>query len=144
MFRKSSALMFMLVMTLLIALKHPVLGYCLCSDAYITSSSSCFSNEASPCSGCSEIKTNVAPEPCTDCVEHFSIDVDDFLWEASDDSTDTTKRVELPLVQYPSFDNIARNAYIYSPTAIRGDPPPGVNENDISSPILLRLGVFLL
>ena len=41
MLRKTTAMIFMLVMAMLITLKHPVLGYCLCLDSYFTGDCVC-------------------------------------------------------------------------------------------------------
>ncbi len=46
MIRKLTAVMFLMVMALLITLKNPVLGYCLCLDAYFTGDCVCQVEEA--------------------------------------------------------------------------------------------------
>lgn len=108
MFRKFSAIAFMMVMALLITLKHPVLGYCICIDSYFAGNcvcraesnkqsfvkdpsqaestkpssccSSCTSNLPDQTSTANEDATHPSEEPCDDCTEHLKIDVGDFVW----------------------------------------------------------------
>jgi hypothetical protein len=155
MFRKCTALAFMLVMTLLITLKHPVLGYCLCLDSYFTGDCVCqaekksadpTAKQDSPCPSCcstSEAENNEdipAPTPCDDCTEHLLVDVGDFVWNVSDDVPSDTETFLLT----PTFDLCSVQlplASLHTTASARGDPPPGQNDG---VPIYLRHRVLRL
>lgn len=172
MFRKFSALAFLLVMAVVITLKHPVLGYCMCLDAYFTGDCSCQAASASSvdsasttdqpkpcCTSCaSKSASQVAekpadvtsdsrstatqPDPCDDCVKQLIVDVGCFHWQHSDDIPSDTE------VLLPSMATVekqtSKSPALFSPTtAIRGDPPPpDVVRYDL--PLFLRLAVLRL
>lgn len=165
MFRKLSAVMFMLVMALLITLKHPVLGYCICLDAYFTGDCVCetqkkesvstLKNGESPhpqcCSNCitdeSETDSSSAtnnPSPCDDCTKHLNIDVDDFVWNASDQLPSDAN--DFPSLASNFSDQGAELPTTSVDTAlpIRGDPPPELVQYDTDLPLYLRHSVLRL
>ena len=165
MLRKTTAVIFMLVMTLLIALKHPVLGYCLCLNSYFTGDCVCQVEKSqpdntsaakekatSPCPSCcassetvetdNDQDTPVEPIPCDDCTEHLNIDVGDFVWQSSDKvPSDSELTVALPISIAALELNLPIASY-YSPMSIRGDPPPGLY--DTALPLYLKHSVLRL
>jgi hypothetical protein len=134
--------MFMLVMALVVTLKHPVLGYCLCLDSYFTGDCVCQSEEAPTTSDslttfcCSSCEANEAavvetdsesipgiPTPCDDCTEHLNVDVGDFVWHSSDQVPDNAET----LIPFPAY---LATTTLQIPTVpvgttmqIRGSPP---------------------
>lgn len=160
MFRKFTALAFLSVMTLLIALKHPVLGYCLCLDAYFTGGCVCQTaklekqqvsrtDTAKPgCPGCcsppAAEQTPQSPadpqDPCDDCTKHLSIDVGDFVWSVSDGVPDTPE-CQLPAVVCRPTDFPRSGSAAYAPASARGAPPPFLAQ---STPLHLRHCVLRL
>lgn len=132
MLRKTLAITFMMLMTLLITLKHPVLGYCLCLNSYFAGD--CCSiqevDQPAPCSGCcSEVEStaHLATEPqkpCGDCAEILNIDVGDFVWNASNQLPDANQDSNTP----PSIDfsnTLSAQAHQLAAAPIRGSPPSG-------------------
>ena len=165
MFRKFSALALLLVMTTIITLQHPVLGYCLCLDAYFTGDCNCqivlsasetaedHSTETTAngcCASCnSQAKLASTPSalpkalspPCTDCIKSLILDVGCFHWDSMDhapDASEAAKSMAMPA----QIDDSPFTADFFAPTAIRGDPPPVVQCSNL--PIYLRLGVLRL
>ena len=155
MFRKFTASAFLLVMGLLIALKHPTLGYCLCVDSYFAGSCDCrtelplktASSDDAACSGCcpssaygSKTAGFAAQDPCTDCEDVLMIDVGDFLWHGSTevheagDSIATTPAFAQAAYQLPK-------ALLKSAISARGDPPPTLGAG---IPLYLRHSVLRL
>ena len=154
--RKILAIAFMLVMTLLITLKHPVLGYCLCLDAYFTGDCTCQSAELAPaatkklsnscCASCAETtqqdqttqNTESAPAqpavskvPCDECTEYFNLDVGDFLWASSDQIPADSEWLTLNTPAYPQSTTVVMSPSFYTAAPIRGDPPPGTLSDSI-------------
>jgi hypothetical protein len=158
MLRKTTAVMFMLVMALLITLKHPVLGYCLCLDSYFTGDCVCqvekpqtvsdAKEPAAPCPNCAsceaEINTNqnspVKPVPCDDCTEHLNIDVGDFVWQSTDQVPDNAEML-IPFPDYLAATTVQIPSISVGTTMqIRGSPP--FRWQNI--PIYLRHSVLIL
>lgn len=158
-FRKFTALTFMLVMTLLITLKHPVLGYCLCLDAFFAGDCVCQVDtktitpdsqvkESGCCSSCETapaeaVSSELAEQtPCNGCTEHLNIDVGDFIWQNTQYvSTDDSLTAPSPVSFEPQ--SLAYPKSHYSPTTpIRGGPPPGHLAH--LPPLYLRLAVLRL
>ena len=162
MFRKFSAIAFLLVMTMVITLKHPVLGYCMCLDAYFTGGCACQSSmsaslkptkstdddsdsNTSCCGSCASIvetqEPDTPPEPCDDCVKQLIVDVGQFHWQSSDNLPSDTETL---LPAQPTFWTKIQTSHtaFYTPTAIRGDPPPDLARCDL--PIFLMHSVFRL
>lgn len=162
MLRKTSAATFLIVMTLLIMLKHPVLGYCFCMDTYFASDCDCACElvekpkaqptdtsdccESGSCPMSSPSDSEEAPcnpeSPCDNCTKHVSIDVGDFLWQNSSEvPSDTELWVAItPLV--PADLDFADTSLPAS-ISIRGKPPI-VDCLAYSIPLYLRLGVLRL
>lgn len=68
MFRQFTAIAFMAVMTLLITLKHPVLGYCICLDAYFTGACQCQSQSTNPADSSNLVRLSQFPRTsCKSC-----------------------------------------------------------------------------
>jgi len=124
---------------MLITLKHPVLGYCLCLDAYFAGDCVCQTEEApavsdlltSCCPSCQAnemAETNSesvpsVPVPCDDCTEHFNVDVGDFVWQSTDQVPDNAQT----LIPFPAY---LATATLHTPSVsvgttmqIRGSPP---------------------
>ncbi len=151
MFRKTTAVMFIAVMAMLIALKHPVLGYCLCLDSYIAGDCVCevekpatdsASHDSSCNTCCSETESHNDPasSPCDDCTQHLMVDVGDFVWQVSDKIPSDTETLlpphdfDLRSVQLPL-------ASLHTTAPARGDPSPGLTGR---TPIYLRHSVLRL
>jgi hypothetical protein len=156
MFRKFTAMTFILVMAMVITLKHPVLGYCLCLDAYFTSDCKCqfeqaeqaakpSVNESTPsnCSSCcgteavdnhqatTEKNPSDSSLPCDDCVKQLVVEVGDYVWHGSGQLPANS---EFPIPNIPFATkhlSWSSNLTFYSPMSIRGDPPPGLHDSDI-------------
>ena len=164
MHRKISAIAFMVVMTLLITLKHPVLGYCLCLDSYFTGGCTCGTAQPNPqptsglknatescCTSCgsnsagkahSDTFAAVSTDPCDDCTEYFNLEVGDFLWDATDDVSGESI-FSVPASQvYPQSMMLAESSIFSTAAPIRGDPPPGTLCDSV--PIYLRHSVLRL
>jgi len=157
MLRKTTAVTFMLVMTLLITLKHPVLGYCLCLDSYFAGDCVCQAEETpvtsdimstSCCSSCQANEVAEAdsepiptvPSPCDDCTEHLNVDVDDFVWESTDQVPDNAETL-IPFPAYLATTTLQiPNVPIGTTMQIRGSPP--FRWQNI--PIYLRHSVLIL
>lgn len=142
-------------MTMVITLKHPVLGYCLCLDAYFTGDCKCQLEQAakptdqpttaeassSKCTSCcgteaadhkkTTTEKQKPTEPCDDCVKQLIVDVGDYVWHGSDQlpvaSEFTIPPFSYSIIELSSPSNLA----FYSPVSIRGDPPPGLHDSDI-------------
>ncbi|MBT8036837.1 MAG: hypothetical protein KJO21_04770 [Verrucomicrobiae bacterium] len=157
MLRKLTAVMFMLVMVMLITLKHPVLGYCLCLDAYFTGDCICRDADATspaspaasessvpPCSTCCADACSASDDPptpqpstpCDDCIKHLNVDVGAFVWQSSGKiPADTTSWISFPIVwspHTPSFPVVLTDATM----AVRSGPPP--DRIDDGPPLYLR------
>ncbi len=161
MFRQFTAVVFLLVMALLIILKHPVLGYCLCLDAYFTGDCVCQVEQAAPaaasenlaprCPDCcaqactddeQEAPSPKDPVPCDDCTKHLNVDVGEFVWHGSDKvPTDHGPWAPLPALLAPDVTRFA-DVWPDIPTSIRSGPPPGMIGHD--PPLYLRLSVLRL
>lgn len=165
MLQKTTAVLFMLVMALLITLKHPVLGYCLCLDSYFTGNCVCQFTPPQPrdnsaveektgsaCPGCCANSVTsepdhkqgapVEPVPCDNCTKHLNIDVGDFVWQSSDKiplATETTSAIPYNFTIQEFKHASASHGNSMS---IRGDPPPGLYA--IALPLYLRLSVLRL
>lgn len=145
--------MFFTVMAMLITLKHPVLGYCLCLDSYHAGNCVCHAEKnakqtpepkASSCSGCcstAEVgEEQGATEPCNECNELLVVEVGDFFWNAQDDIPSDTEishtapTFDLDLAQLPL-------ASLHTTVSTRGDPPPRLLG---SVPLYLRHSVLRL
>jgi len=139
--RKISAIAFMLVMTLLITLKHPVLGYCLCLDAYFTGDCTCqtvqqtttIQDPVAPCCASCAAETQADPTsqdeagekaPCDECTHYFNLDVGDFLWDGSDQVPAGLETLALNTPAYPPSIVLAYSPRFSTAAPIRGDPPP--------------------
>ena len=163
MLRKITAVIFMLVMALLITLKHPVLGYCLCLDAYFTGDCVCqvekpaapavsqdsASTCPSACANCAlqvenenSVDTDSQPLPCDDCTKHLNLDVGDFVWQSTAYvPADTGFWLPLPAAFAPDavqFSLVLKD----TPMSIRGGPPPGLIDDGL--PLYLRHSVLRL
>ena len=142
MLRRSTALSFMLVMTLLITLKHPVLGYCLCIGEYVSMDCACEVEIKPVCTNCDSPSCNTeTPSPCDDCFSGLNIDVGDFVWE---NITPPTYRLDESIknssvIPLASFNSIkVNNLYIL-------DRPPSIAlRSSITVPIYLRHMALLL
>jgi len=144
---------FILVMTMVITLKHPVLGYCLCLDAYFTGDCKCQFEKAdqavkptadesssSNCASCCGVETVAKNQPttekkpiipCDDCVKQLVVEVGDYAWSGSDQLPANS---EFPIPHLPfTLEDLSWSAHLtfYSPMSIRGDPPPGLHDSDI-------------
>ena len=162
MIRKFSAAIFILVMALLITLKHPVLGYCLCLNTYFTGDCVCKIEHKAPsasqkkdpvdlpdcCSSCDLAANQESPPsdpsspPCDDCTEHFSIDVGDFVWSSPNEvPSDTETFTPVSFAKYDhlgAFSNPFNNLpYPY------WESPPEVTFHQ-STPLYLRHSVLRL
>lgn len=168
MLRKFTAISFLLVMTMVITLKHPVLGYCMCLDAYFTGDCSCqvalmdtsatASDQSTPppkpcCSSCTSEAASQKPDtpttstqstepaPCDDCVKQLVVDVGQFYWQSLDDVPSDTETLIVPHPVQP--EKTASPPIVFrASTAIRGDPPPDIV--GYKRPIYLRHSVFRL
>ncbi|MCP5536174.1 MAG: hypothetical protein H7A51_08045 [Akkermansiaceae bacterium] len=158
MLRKCTAISFLMVMIMLIALKHPVLGYCLCLDAYFTGDCVC-QHETRPsakrlgsaptCPDCcpdqSQGNTDTPrepSEPCDDCTAHLTVDVGDFVWDNSNDTPADTGSTILPPLAYAEPATAHPAAVIDYRKPIRGDPPPYPTVSKV--PLFLRHSVMRL
>lgn len=150
MFRKFTALAFILVMAMVITLKQPVLGYCLCLDAYFTGDCQCQAEQAikptahasapsncSSCCGTDTVNNNQPPTekkpsiPCDDCVKQLVVDVGDYVWHGSD-QLPTNSEFPIPHIPFATKDlSWSSNLTFFSPLSIRGDPPPRLHDSDI-------------
>jgi hypothetical protein len=149
--RNMLAVMFFAVMAMLIALKHPVLGYCLCIDSYYagdcvcavdtptTATSSCPSSCSTCPSTCSTYETSTgqdadSPAPCSDCTQVLLVNVGDFVWHASDDiPSDSATPLTSP--EYDLCSKPLPMASQHSTIRNRGDPPPDLLSG---TPLYLR------
>ncbi len=147
MLRKLTAVMFMLVMALLITLKHPVLGYCMCLDSYFSGDCVCqFEKSKSngpptagtaekestspPCSSCcASCETDTSqdspaePTPCDDCTEHLNVDVGDFVWQSTDQVPDNAETL-IPFPVYLTTSTLqVPSTPVGTTMQIRGSPP---------------------
>lgn len=159
--RKLTALTFLAVMTLLITLKHPVLGYCFCLESYFTSDCVCqleknataepeksdvsSDQTCSDCCASCDAKTSDdtpdKPSPCDDCTESLSIDVGSFVWDGSHEiPSDTESLLPVPVYALDIIGIPAASAH--SEIAARGDPPPILSSGSI--PLYLRHAVLRL
>ncbi len=127
MLRKISAVIFMLVMAMVITLKHPVLGYCLCLDTYFAGNCLCQSAvptpEQSTCQGCcstSDTSEDNIPTPCDDCMQSLSIDTDDFVW---DNSYKISSEHGSPAPFFATNQFLTWRELAGTAIAIRGSPP---------------------
>ncbi len=154
-------MVFLLMMALLIILKHPVLGYCLCLDSYFTGDCSCQVEQATPaaasetstpsCPNCcdeacanrlQEAPSPKDPAPCDDCKKHLNVDVGEFVWQGSDNiPTDNNSWVPLPASFAPDAEQFPV-VLIDTPVSIRSGPPPGMIGDDL--PLYLRLSALRL
>lgn len=144
MFRKPAALMFIMVMTLLVTMKHPVLGYCICNNSYNTSETTSPSEPSGSCLCCTHEAGNT--DPCEDCSMSISLDVGDFLWSTSLDDDAHTVSVNSPSPSLPnllSSGELPRNV-CSRVLDTRDTPPPGVNASDENLPIFLRHSVLII
>lgn len=149
----------MLVMTLLITLKHPVLGYCLCLDAYFANNCLCLPEKATHkptpaskpayqenCCSSTTASTEISPEkqePCEDCVELLALDVGDFVWKNTSPSpSDTEFHHLLPPAAFADKYLSPATASEHSVAAIRGSPPPDLYSG--MPPLYLRHSVLRL
>lgn len=158
MLRKTSAVLFLLVMTLVITLKHPVLGYCLCLDAYFTGDCICETTKnatsapaSTACQGCCSTNDHaeyVTPVPCGDCTKQLSIDTGDFVWNGSDISPDSeTSGISDPGAFSTGDYFCVSQTTPFMSGPIRGDPPPVTHIPLLSSqslPLYLKLAVLRL
>lgn len=142
--RNMLAVMFFAVMAMLIALKHPVLGYCLCIDSYYAGDCVCAvdtpTTATPPCSSsCSTCETSAgqdaaSPEPCSDCTQLLLVNVGDFVWHASDDiPSDSATPLTSP--EYDLCSKPLPMASQHSTIRNRGDPPPDLFSG---TPLYLR------
>ncbi|MGB0990916.1 MAG: hypothetical protein ACPG32_00430 [Akkermansiaceae bacterium] len=157
MLRKVSAVTLLLVMTLLITLKHPVLGYCLCVDSFFAGDCSCevaqkaqkkTSSATQSCSHCCQETAcntpadgSLAPAaPCDDCSKRLSIDVDDFVWNGTVQVPNDPQLLDDGSSHYGAdlvFSGAQAPAFASGP--IRGDPPP----HSVAIPAYPGLPVYL-
>ncbi|BDS05159.1 hypothetical protein NT6N_01990 [Oceaniferula spumae] len=160
MLRKITAVLFLLVMALLITLKHPVLGYCLCLNSYFTgdcicevSKKSAFTPVSSECAECCSgldlaQSETIKPKPCDDCSKRLSVEVNDFVWTATDELPDASQGVHLDTPSYGAHDAIfASQLATLTCGPIRGDPPPqefSAPAHSQGLPLYLRHSVLIL
>lgn len=155
--RKLTAVAFMLVMTMLIALKHPVLGYCLCLDTYFAGKCNCqeviqkssdnaSQQDVSSCSSCcqsdQEQNESSSKEPCDDCVQTIVINVGDYLWAGMDYSSASDTAQDLTSSSFTEPLAFGSQCQLAFAGGIRGSPPPGIIPPSI--PIYLSQGVLRL
>lgn len=69
---------FLMMMTLLIVLKSPVLGYCHCIEGYFFGDCECIEQPVCSSGCCSDTPNQTAP--CDDCSDELAVDVGDYLW----------------------------------------------------------------
>lgn len=152
MLRKVSAVTFMLVMAMVITLKHPVLGYCLCLDTYFAGNCVCAPTgptaENTGCHGCcstSETEGNQAPEPCEDCTNPLSIDTGDFVWDGSHKiPSENSSENPANTLLFSTEQSLTFQELTDAHMAIRGSPPPIDITLSTSVPIYLRHSVLRL
>ena len=122
-------------MVLLIALRLPALGFCLCQNDLVLNGSPCCTGpmgssapvSSSSCQGCESCPlTDSGPcTPCEDCVVVLSLDPGDFLWSSGEGSPSQEEGAP------PSFSRAAEAGFspplrVSLPAGlIRGSPPPG-------------------
>lgn len=115
-------------MIMLIALRLPVLGFCLCENHVIVNDGNCCPEvicEQSTCDSCPESKVQTGIEPCSDCVVVLSLDPGDFQWSAAQFSPAEEDATPLP-VPVSFHDDLFPKATSFSSAApIRGSPPLG-------------------
>ena len=157
MLHKFTAIAFFCVMTLLVTLKHPVLGYCFCVDAYFTGDCVCQLDKETqattleptcPSGCCASVLTDNSSEnhsesqkPCDDCTTHLFVDVGDFVWHSSVDVPSDTELPYTPVLTAIETMWVGHGSFPM-PDSIRGDPPPLICQ--YSSPIYLRHRVLRL
>jgi len=154
MLRNISAVTFMLVMTLLITLKHPVLGYCLCVNSYFTGDCSCeltkqadlqSSTCADNCCSSAQVESE-KPAPCDDCTKRLNIDVSDFVWNASDQLPELDQHeFPNPAVYFTDSHLFTALTAVPANAPIRGDPPPWIDlDTSQGLPIYIRHSVLII
>ena len=154
MFRKITASVFLIVMALLIALKHPVLGYCLCIDSYFAGNCACQAEQPvttaldnATCPGCcpSGASGLTAPEfaeqsPCSVCEEVLMVDVGDFIWHGGNEMPEGGESVATsPAIADAA--SVLPKAYVKAAMSARGDPPPILRAG---MPLYLRHSILRL
>jgi len=122
----------MTVMAMVVTLKHPVLGYCLCLDTYFTGDCVCevdtvSSNEIiaceDDCSATCAVSKKTDPSPCDDCTQQLTVETEDFIWAGAHKkipvSNQNNKSTQTFVNDWLlSWQNIATHD-----VSIRGSPP---------------------
>lgn len=130
--RKLTASTCMLVMALLITLKHPVLGYCLCLDSYFTVNCVCVEEDTpqNTCNGCCDTShtqnTHHSPQkptPCDDCTEHLTIDVGQFVWNSTNDIPADAESL-FNIQAHQTNDSFIHLSPFFLNRNFRSNPPP--------------------
>jgi hypothetical protein len=128
-------------MIALIALRLPVLGFCLCENDVILNGGACCeeaATEQSSCGSCPEILCQTEKKPCRDCVVILSLDPGDFQWTASQfsPSKEDPTPLDLPLNFCDDLPPKLTSRQCAAP--IRGSPLLG------NVPLYLRIQVLRL
>jgi len=154
MFRKTSATVLLLVMTMIITLQHPVLGYCICIDDFFTADCACEVEPAPPkqisscstdCCESSEMTEQQLPSPCDDCNESLTIETGDFLWANANQFTpDNSEEVIDSSPILPSDELLSWQSLTAGAIQIRGSPPPDYSPQPSRLPIYLKHQAFRL
>lgn len=85
MLRKETASVFILVMSILIALRTPVLGYCPDSEVFFLGGFDCHLSHSHDHEEDHHHRDHSEPSPCEENHEMISFESEDFLWNASGD-----------------------------------------------------------
>ena len=130
-------------MVALVALRLPVLGFCLCQNDLVLNSGTCCSEPEShlvqgSCGSCKECSANLEPAPCDDCVVVLSLDPGDFIWSATQFSPAAPSAVPLAAPAGSRDDVLLKSQVALAAGPIRESPPPG------SSPLSMRTQVLRL
>ncbi|MFP6867675.1 MAG: hypothetical protein VCA35_17165 [Roseibacillus sp.] len=128
MLRKISGSGFALAMIAIIALRLPVLGFCLCESDVIFNGEVCCDQAAtqqSSCGCCSEVVTVSEEEPCRDCVVVLSLDPGDFQWSAAQFSPAQEDGATVALPVGLQDDLLPKSHPGQIAGSIRGSPPLG-------------------
>ncbi len=139
--RRISGSGFALAMVVLIALRLPALGFCLCEHHLVLNSGACCVEaaavEQSGCEHCVEL-SQAETAPCRDCVVILSLDPGEFNWSARQFTPAQQDGTPLPIPA--GYQDLLLPAPLPGTIAgpLSGSPPPG------DSGIYLRTQVLRL
>jgi hypothetical protein len=132
-FRKISALFFLLVMTMVIGLHSPVFGYCAAEDALLVGSHLI---EPVCQHECDHDKAPPAPAPCEEEHEFVTVETADFQWSPLDLIAPPIVLLAEDFISRPVV--VVPSRKIFSLDLPKHDPPPP------GLPIFRRDGVLRL